>query len=76
MQFIELERRSYLKRSILKKLIEPFRDCKRKVEEIEAHYTMEEGKKAEREKLTESLIRLNDHLPAVAELASKKRHLT
>ena len=42
---------------------------------IETQYHVEEAKKPEREKITESLIRLNDTLPKVAELAAKKEAL-
>ena len=38
-------------------------------------FRVEEARKAEREKMTESLIRLNDFLPAVSSLASKEAAL-
>ena len=46
-----------------------------KMKTTETLYQAEETKKEEREELAESLIRLNDHLPAVSELEMKKEKL-
>ncbi len=46
-----------------------------KMELARQRFRVEEARKADREKLTESLIRLKDFLPAVSSLASKETAL-
>ena len=45
------------------------------MEEAKRRYVEEEGKKDERDKVTESLIRLHNHLPAVSSLATREAEL-
>ena len=75
MQFVELKKEVVIKTEHLEKAVRSVQLIAKEVEEIEAHFTIEEGKKPEREKLAESLIRLHDALPQVAALASKKEVL-
>ncbi len=46
-----------------------------KMEQAKQRYHVEEGRQEEREQLTESLIRLKDHLPAVSSVASTEATL-
>lgn len=71
-QFVELKKEVGIKTEYLEKAVRSVQLIAKEIEEIEAHYTIEEGKKPEREKLAESLMRLHDALPQVAALASKK----
>ncbi|WP_342505493.1 SMC family ATPase [Sporosarcina sp. FSL K6-2383] len=75
MQFTELKKEVGAKTEHLNQAIRTVQQVAKEIEEIEAHYTMEEKKKPEREKLAEGLIRLQDALPQVAMLASKKEIL-
>ena len=74
-QLIELKKEVSTKQEHLEKAVRSVQLIAKEVEEIEAHYTIEEGKKPEREKFAESLMRLHDALPQVAALASKKETL-
>ncbi|WP_318614140.1 AAA family ATPase [Sporosarcina sp. YIM B06819] len=75
MQFVELKKEVGIKQEHLEKAVRTVQVIAKEVEEIEAQYSIEEGKKPEREELAESLIRLHDALPQVAALASKKETL-
>lgn len=74
-QFVELKKEVGTKQVHLEKAVRSVQLIAKEIEEIEAHYTIEEGKKPEREKVAESLMRLQDALPQVAALASKKEAL-
>lgn len=74
-QFVELKKEVDMKTEQLEKAVRSVQLIAKEVEEIEAHYLVEEGKKPEREKVAESLMRLRDALPQVAALASKKEAL-
>ena len=75
-QFLELKIEESRKREHLVKTTQTVQVVTDELEKIETQYKAEEAKKPEREKITERLIRLNDSLPKVAELASKKEALT
>ena len=75
LQFVELKQEVAVKAVHLEKTAQTVQVETKSLEEIESQYKIEEEKQTEREKLTESLIRLNDSLPLVSELASKKEEL-
>lgn len=74
-QFVELKQEVATKAAHLEKTAQTFQVETKNLEQIEAQYKIEEEKQPEREKITESLIRLNDSLPLVSELESKKEAL-
>lgn len=76
MHSLDLKREVVAKKEHLEKTTDSVQVIAKKLVEIEAQYKIEEDKKPEREKLTEKLIRLNDSLPTVSELATKKETLT
>ena len=75
-QYAELKKEMEEKTVHLKKASELVQVLSDKLVKIETQFQEEEAKKPEREKITESLIRLNDTLPKVKELASKKEALS
>ncbi len=75
-QYAELKKEMEEKTVHLKKASEQVQILSEKLVKIETQFHEEEAKKPEREKITESLIRLNDTLPKVKELASKKEALS
>ncbi|MCZ2259675.1 AAA family ATPase [Sporosarcina sp. G11-34] len=75
LQFVELKQEVAAKAAHLEKTAKTVQVETKNLEEIEIQYKVEEEKQPEREKLTESLIRLTDSLPLVSELASKKEAL-
>ena len=75
-QYAELKKEMEEKTVHLKKASEQVQILSDKLVKIETQFHEEEAKKPEREKITESLIRLNDTLPKVKELASKKEALS
>lgn len=74
-QSLELKKEAIAKKEQLEKTAHNVQVIAKKLAEIEAQYKIEEDKKPEREKITERLIRLNDSLPIVSELAVKKEAL-
>ena len=75
LQYVELKKEVGVKALQLKKESNTVQLLSKRLDEIEKAYTAEEERKPEREKNTEQLIRLNDMLPKVAELASKEQAL-
>ena len=75
LQLIELKKEVTVKTAHLEKTAHTVQVVTKSLEETDVQYKVEEAKKPEREKLMESLIRLNDSLPTVSELASKKEAL-
>lgn len=75
LQLIELKKEVTVKTVHLEKASHTVQVVTKSLEETDVQYKVEEAKKPEREKLMESLIRLNDSLPTVSELASKKEAL-
>ena len=75
LQFVELKQEVAVKKAHLEKTVQTVQVETKSLEEIETQYKIEEEKQPEREKITESLIRLNDSLPLVSELESKKEAL-
>lgn len=75
MQLLGLKEETAAKVDILKNAKEAVRVAKEKMELAGQRFRVEEARKADREKLTESLIRLKDFLPAVSSLASKETAL-
>ena len=71
-QAVELKKETIDKKEQLEKIALNVKIIAKQLTEIEAQYKIEEAKKPEREKITERLIRLNDSLPVVSELAAKK----
>ena len=71
-QAVELKKETIDKKEQLEKIALNVKIIAKQLMEIEAQYKIEEAKKPEREKITERLIRLNDSLPVVSELAAKK----
>ena len=71
-QYAELKKEMEEKTVHLKKASEHVQVLSDKLVKVETQFHEEEAKKPEREKITESLIRLNDTLPKVKELATKK----
>jgi len=72
MQFQTLKEETIFKEVGLKKAKEEVQVATEKMELARQRFGVEEAKKVEREKLTESLIRLKDFLPAVSSVASKE----
>lgn len=75
MQSLELKKEAIIKKEHLEKTAHNVQVIAKKLAEIEVQYKIEEQRKSEREKITERLIRLNDSLPIVSELAAKKESL-
>ena len=75
MQFSELKKEVAGKADALEKATITLQTATGKMEETELLFKAEEERKVDREQLTENLIRLKDHLPAVSELASKEAML-
>jgi exonuclease SbcC len=75
MQFQTLREETVSKGDGFKKAKEAVRVAIEKMELARQRFGVEEARKAEREKLTESLIRLKDFLPAVSSVASKEAAL-
>jgi len=75
LQFVELKQEVAAKTAHLEKTAKTVQVETKNLAEIDIQYKVEEEKQPEREKLTESLIRLTDALPLVSELASKKEAL-
>ena len=75
LQFVELKQEVAVKTAHLEKTAKTVQVETKNLAEIDIQYKVEEEKQPEREKLTESLIRLTDSLPLVSELASKKEAL-
>ena len=76
MQYADLKKEVTEKTNHLVKATEQVQLMSERIVKIEEQYHAEEAKKPEREKITESLIRLNDTLPMVTELASKEKALS
>lgn len=74
-QFLAMKEEASAKADNLKKSGEAVQLATEKMGNAKQRFEMEEGRKEEREKLTEVLIRLNDYLPAVSSLASKEAAL-
>ncbi len=72
LQYTELKAEVAQKASEVTRSLKLLQETEDKLGRTEAAYKEEESKKREREQLTESLIRLNDSLPTVEELAAKK----
>ncbi len=75
-QYAELKKEVADKTKHLEKASMFVKNLSEKLVEIESQYHAEEAKKPEREKITENLIRLNDTLPKVTELATKEKALS
>ena len=75
LQFRELQKEVLEKENLLKKAIASEMKAKEKLEQVNLQYTEEEKKLSEREKISESLLRLNDLLPIVKELHEKESEL-
>ncbi|MCZ2257921.1 AAA family ATPase [Sporosarcina sp. G11-34] len=75
MQFSELKKEVAAKAGSLEKATVALQAATDTMEETELLFKVEEGRKGDRERLAENLIRLKDHLPAVSELASKEAML-
>ncbi|QUW22773.1 SMC family ATPase [Sporosarcina sp. Marseille-Q4063] len=75
-QYAELKKEVAEKTNRLKTASEQVKVLSDKLVKIENQYLAEEAKKPEREKITESLFRLNETLPKVTELASKEKALS
>lgn len=74
-QFTALQEEMIVKDSELKNATVALQMATEQMEAAKHRYLVEEGKQEEREKVTESLIRLHDHLPAVSGLAAKEADL-
>lgn len=74
-QFIVLQEEMIVKESELKNAAFAIQMATEQMEVAKQHYLVEEGKQEEREIVTESLIRLHDHLPTVSGLATKEADL-
>nr|WP_218624989.1 AAA family ATPase [Sporosarcina sp. E16_3] len=75
MQFLALKEETYAKADNLKKAEKAILVATENMELAGQCFSVEEARKEEREKMTESLIRLKDFLPAVSSLASKEAAL-
>ena len=75
MQFLALKEETDAKADNLKKAEKAVLVATEKMELAGQCFSVEEARKEEREKMTESLIRLKDFLPAVSSLASKEAAL-
>lgn len=75
LQFLTLKEESISKTNGFQKAKQAVQVATEVMEDAKYQFLVEEGRKMEREKLTESLIRLNDYLPAVASLAAKETAL-
>jgi exonuclease SbcC len=74
-QFTALLEEMNVKESELKNATVALQMATEQMEAAKHRYLVEEGKQGERENVTESLIRLHDHLPAVSGLAAKEADL-
>lgn len=75
LQYRALQKERVEKNDHLEKVVNNVQIVTAEMEKVHVQYEIEENKKEEREKVAEQLIRLNDSLPVVAELASKKEAL-
>jgi DNA repair protein SbcC/Rad50 len=75
MQFLALKEEANIKSDRLEKIRGAVKVATEKMEDATQRFQAEEGRKVEREKIAEVLMRLNDYLPAVSSLASKKATL-
>ena len=75
LQFKELQKEMLQKEQRLKEAITSERQAKDKLEVANLQFIELEEKQADREKISESLVRLNDLLPIVKELDEKKSEL-
>ena len=75
MQLLGLKEETATKADNLKRAEEAVRAATEKMEVAGQRFEVEEARKDEREKLSESLIRLKDFLPAVSSLASRETAL-
>ncbi|MER2089596.1 MAG: AAA family ATPase [Sporosarcina sp.] len=75
MQFLALKEEVVTKSNDLEKAKHAVQIATEKMEDAKRDFHIEEGRKVEREKLTESLIRLNDYLPAVSSISAKENAL-
>lgn len=74
-QFTALQEEMVVKEREWKNASHAFQLATERMEEAKHRYLEEEDKKEERDRVTESLIRLLDHLPAVSGLAAKEADL-
>jgi len=74
-QFNEMKIEEASKSEILKIATKAHEIAFEKMNQTEVRFMTEEKRKSERDQLTETLIRLKDHLPTVSELATKKEKL-
>ncbi len=74
-QFTALQKEMIVKDGELKNATVALQMATEQMEAAKHRYLVEEGKQGEREKVTESLIRFHDHLPAVSGLAAKEADL-
>jgi DNA repair protein SbcC/Rad50 len=75
MQFLALKVETDVKADNLKKAEKAVQVATENMELAGQRFSVEEARKVDREKMTESLIRLTDFLPAVSSLASKEAAL-
>lgn len=75
LNYAELEKEVKSKNEHVAKVTQDVKIIAEQLVQIEALYVFEESKKIEREEITEQLIRLNDALPKVVELAATKDQL-
>ncbi|MHA6260428.1 AAA family ATPase [Sporosarcina sp. CAU 1771] len=74
-QYVLLKKEVLDKENQYKEAVKEYKIAVAKKEEANTLYEIEENRKAEREQLSEKLIRLTDHLPTVSALESKKEML-
>ncbi len=75
MQFLALKEEANTKSERLEKARIAVIVAMENLENATRRFQVEEGRKVERENIAETLMRLNDHLPAVSSLASKQEAL-
>ncbi|WP_438311671.1 AAA family ATPase [Sporosarcina sp. FA9] len=75
-QFNEMKIEVKTKSELLEKATKYEEIATEKMKQTKLRFIAEENRKTERDQVTETLIRLKDHLPTVSELATKKEQIT